>query len=95
MSPSALRSLVGSLLASDLTEAARARGRAGDEAEAEAAALLRHRGRISALVVGLATVVMFPAWSLFDLYLEPALASDFIRLRLAALVPRLAILYVL
>ncbi|MGY1811164.1 GGDEF domain-containing protein [Blastococcus sp. SYSU D00820] len=56
--------------------------------------LLRRR-RTSGLVVGAVAVVLLPAWSLLDLYLEPDLAAGFIAVRFASLAPMLVLLWLL
>jgi diguanylate cyclase (GGDEF)-like protein len=43
--------------------------------------------RSAGLIIAAAAVVLFPAWSGFDLLLEPQLAATFLVVRLAALVP--------
>ena len=45
------------------------------------------QARTSALIVAAAALLVFPAWSGFDVLLEPGLAPSFLVLRLAALVP--------
>ncbi len=104
MPASAIRRLVGALLPGDppAEDSARAESRepGGDaaaeaEVEAEVEALMMQRARISGLVIGLVAVVVFPAWSLLDFYLEPALAPRFLAVRLLADVPMLAGLFLL
>ncbi|WP_409332815.1 GGDEF domain-containing protein [Trujillonella humicola] len=101
-----VRRLVGALLAGDLPAGestpvdGRGRGREDDaaaqaEVEAEVGAVALHRARISGLVIGVVAVIVFPAWSLLDFYLEPTLAPGFLMLRLLADVPMLALLFVL
>lgn len=45
------------------------------------------RARTSGLIVAVAALVVFPAWSGFDLLLEPGLAPSFLVVRLAGLAP--------
>ncbi len=90
------RRLVGALLAGDLPAADGARGPDPDTGgEAEVAAAMQRRARVSGLVIGLVAVIVFPAWSLLDFYLEPALASTFLLVRLLADVPMVGVLWLL
>ena len=98
------RRLVGALLAGDLPAAESAPGDGRDRADdaaaaaevvAETEALSLQRARVSGLVIGVVAVVVFPAWSLLDFYLEPSLAPGFLVVRLLADLPMLALLYLL
>jgi diguanylate cyclase (GGDEF)-like protein len=51
---------------------------------------LSEGARSSSLTIAAAAVVLFPAWSGFDLLLEPQLALAFLEVRLVALIPILA-----
>ena len=64
-------------------------GPEGDLARAHADEL-SHRARISAVVIGITAAIAVPAWSLFDLLLEPSHADTFILLRLAGEIPTFA-----
>ena len=55
----------------------------------------RTRAHESALWVSALAVVIAPAWSGFDLLLEPQLARTFLVVRLTGVVPMLAVLWVL
>jgi len=48
---------------------------------------VHEQGRASGLIIAAAALVVFPAWSGFDVVLEPDLAPRFLVARLAALVP--------
>ena len=48
---------------------------------------MHEQARVSGLIIASAALVVFPAWNGFDVLLEPALASRFLAVRLAGLVP--------
>jgi diguanylate cyclase (GGDEF)-like protein len=48
---------------------------------------MHEQARAAGLIVAAAALVVFPAWNGFDVLLEPALASSFLAVRLAGLVP--------
>src|SRR5215217_7531665 len=56
---------------------------------------MNSRARSSGLVIAVAACVVFPAWSGFDLLLEPELASSFLAVRLGGLVPILVATWLL
>jgi diguanylate cyclase (GGDEF)-like protein len=62
---------------------------ARDDAAVEASVrdVLHAQARTSGLIIAAAALVVFPAWSGFDVLLEPELASSFLAVRLAGLVP--------
>jgi diguanylate cyclase (GGDEF)-like protein len=61
--------------------------RDGDDVPGTPAGTTSGQGRISALIIAAAALVVFPTWSGFDVLLEPELASTFLVVRLVALVP--------
>ncbi|RBY88709.1 diguanylate cyclase [Blastococcus sp. TF02A-26] len=96
MPTSVVRRLVGALLAGDAP--ASDGGRAVDRdpgGAAEVAAQQLRRARASGIVVGLVSVVVFPAWAFLDRYLEPQLAGQFLVVRALAEIPMLICLYLL
>jgi diguanylate cyclase (GGDEF)-like protein len=56
---------------------------------------LRDRARSSALGIGVLAAIVAPAWSVFDVLLEPQVASAFVRLRFVCLVPMLVAVWLL
>ncbi|MGY1746283.1 diguanylate cyclase [Blastococcus sp. SYSU D00695] len=91
-----VRHLIGAFLAGGLPATGEERAPGHDPgAEAEIAGLAQQRARASGLVVVSVAVVLFPAWGLFDAYLEPALAPRFLAVRLATELPMLACLLLL
>ncbi len=77
------------------TEAAAHDRRATDAEPTAAAQELRDRAHSSALGLVVLASVVAPAWSVFDLLLEPRVAAAFVTLRFACLVPMLATIWVL
>ena len=72
------------------------RGRRAADAGAGAADReLRDRAHASALSVSVLAVIVAPAWSVFDELLEPRVATAFVLVRFACLVPMLAALWLL
>ncbi|SFF36184.1 GGDEF domain-containing protein [Blastococcus tunisiensis] len=64
-------------------------------ASSTAAAEFADRTHKSALLVAALATVVAPAWSVFDLLLEPRVAGSFVVLRFACLVPMLALVWLL
>jgi hypothetical protein len=48
---------------------------------------MHEQARTAGLIIAIAALLIFPAWNGFDVLLEPDLASSFLVVRLAALVP--------
>jgi diguanylate cyclase (GGDEF)-like protein len=61
----------------------------------DAARELLDRAHLSALAISVLASVVAPAWSVFDLLLEPRFATTFITLRFASLVPMLTAVWIL
>jgi len=57
--------------------------------------VMHEQARTSGLVIAVAALLAFPAWSGFDVLLEPALAVRFLVVRLAALVPIAVLVWLL
>ena len=49
--------------------------------------VMSDRARTSGLIISAAALIVFPAWSGFDVLLEPELAYSFLTVRLGVLVP--------
>ncbi len=65
----------------------RVQARPNDVATGAVGAELHDEARASGLIIAAVALLVFPAWNGFDLLLEPALASAFLAVRLAGLVP--------
>jgi diguanylate cyclase (GGDEF)-like protein len=69
--------------------------RATDTEAGAAARELTDRAHSSALGLGVLAAVVAPAWSVFDVLLEPGVAATFVALRFACLVPMLVAVWLL
>jgi diguanylate cyclase (GGDEF)-like protein len=57
--------------------------------------VMSDRARTSGLIISAAALIVFPAWSGFDVLLEPELAYSFLTVRLGVLVPILLVTWLL